>query len=118
MSRRLHALIERTTRLKHGPKGTGQDGPCEPDCVKCQLDREIESIRSGVSDDRPSIAELQSSSPCADGVCCADGRASLARAAPVLLEIAEAALAFGGELGYLQGPLSERLRAALGKVRP
>lgn len=44
--------------------------------------------------------------------------AALTNAAPVLLEIAAAALALGPELVYLQGPLSDRLREALAKVRP
>lgn len=39
-------------------------------------------------------------------------------AAPVLLEIAAAALALGPELVYLIGARSERLRDALAKVRP
>jgi hypothetical protein len=38
-------------------------------------------------------------------------------AAPVLLEIAEAALDLEGELRYMQGPASEKLRTALAKVR-
>ena len=29
--------------LKHGPFGAGGDGPCEPDCLKCQRDREAKS---------------------------------------------------------------------------
>jgi hypothetical protein len=39
-------------------------------------------------------------------------------AADALIEIAEAALALRGELEYLVGPLSERLRVALSKVQP
>jgi len=40
-------LAERMSRLSHGPKGTGQDGPCELDCLKCQLEKELESLRYG-----------------------------------------------------------------------
>lgn len=59
-----------------------------------------------------------------DGMACVDRRedamgiATLRNAAPVLLEIAAAALVLGGELAYLQGPKSDRLKDALAKVRP
>lgn len=70
--------------------------------------------------DKPSIAELQRLQPYGDHDVhsMAVARAKLVNAAPVLLEIAAAALALGPELVYLQGPLSERLREALLKVRP
>lgn len=48
----------------------------------------------------------------------AAGFAILKNHADTLLEIAAAALALGPELVYLRGPLSERLRDAIGKVKP
>lgn len=59
----------------------------------------------------PSIAELQENDAqhTVNGV--------LWEAWPVLLEIAAAAKALQSELQYLIGPRSERLQAALNKVR-
>lgn len=33
-----------TKKLKHGPKQTGARGPCEPDCQKCILERELFAV--------------------------------------------------------------------------
>jgi len=44
---RMKRIRERMSRLKHGPKGTGQPGSCEPDCLKCELDRELKALQLG-----------------------------------------------------------------------
>ncbi len=76
-----------------------------------------------MSDDIPSISGLQRwhrslqleyFSPSTE----AHATAVLIDAVPTLLEIAAAALALGPDLVYMVGPLSERLRDALAKVRP
>jgi hypothetical protein len=66
-------------------------------------------------DKRPSIAALQQIE--SDLTADFDG-AAIRSAAPALMEIAAAALALGPVLVYLEGPLSDRLRDALAKVRP
>lgn len=43
---RAAELIARIVRLKHGLKGTGRDGPCEPDCLKCALEKELDAVRA------------------------------------------------------------------------
>lgn len=35
--------IDQSLPLKHGPQGTGRDGPCEPNCLKCRREREAKS---------------------------------------------------------------------------
>ena len=72
-----------------------------------------------VTDDKPSIAELQRIQADLDqGTWYRRDADTLRAATPVLLEIAAAALALESEMSYLQGPLSARLRAAISKVRP
>lgn len=34
----LDAEQPRAAYLKHGPGGTGRDGPCDPDCAKCRAE--------------------------------------------------------------------------------
>lgn len=68
-----------------------------------------------MTDDRPSLRDMR-----AWRKATAQYQARTGTPEPVdaLLEIAEAAFALGHELVYLRGPLSERLREALAKVRP
>lgn len=40
-------LIARIVQLKHGPDGTGRQGPCDPDCQKCDLERQLKELREG-----------------------------------------------------------------------
>lgn len=39
-------LRKRVAHLKHGPGGTGRDGPCDLDCLKCRLDKELDDVIS------------------------------------------------------------------------
>lgn len=73
-----------------------------------------------MSDGRPSIAELQQLDPCKDNDCCADARGALVNAAPVLLEIAAAALAYRDASDGTDDCFDAWvvLETALSKVRP
>ena len=39
-------LSARMGHLKHGPGGSGLEGPCDPDCAKCERERMVEAARS------------------------------------------------------------------------
>lgn len=37
----IRSLRRERSVLKHGPGGSGERGPCDPDCHKCEVEREI-----------------------------------------------------------------------------
>ena len=41
----LDDLCHISARLKHGPGGTGRDGPCDNDCTKCKIEKMLEAVR-------------------------------------------------------------------------
>lgn len=72
---------------------------------------------SATLDDRPSIAELQGAYECVREGCWTDAQDRLNAAAPVLLEIAAAALAYASAPVGGVAPTWDDLMAALSKVR-
>lgn len=49
----MAALRTQISRLKHGPGGTGRSGPCDPVCVKCELERQVRALRAPVVNHDP-----------------------------------------------------------------
>lgn len=41
----IRRLRSERSHLKHGPGGSGQRGPCDPNCRKCAIDRQLEEIQ-------------------------------------------------------------------------
>lgn len=43
---KLDELRRMRAYLKHGPGGSGKDGPCDPQCMKCEIEAEIAMLMS------------------------------------------------------------------------
>lgn len=62
-SLKVETLFVYRAYLKHGPRGLGGPGPCDPDCAKCGVDLDLENLQKRVRDrlrhDGPSPDEIR-----------------------------------------------------------